>query len=148
MDRSFLVSCLERSRLPECIGSTQFQKYLSVGHGVGIGHQQQRPVREWRRDSIRGSPPRQQKFRFVRRHSDIAATAVPCTMIVALLTVLRLPARTVGRHPLCRQIPLPDRQQSGQPEHGAAADQLPRNLLSRFRQHGRFTITLLTSALG
>ena len=77
----------------------------------------------------------------------IETTTMPRTMIVTLLTVLRLPARTVGRCPLRRQIPLCDRQGSGQPQHGAAAAQYPRNLLSRLRQHGRFNPTVPTSAL-
>ncbi len=40
---------------------------------------------------------------------DIETAAMPHAMIVAVLTVLRLPARTVGRCPLRRQIPLCDR---------------------------------------
>lgn len=45
----------------------------------------------------------------------IETTTMPRTMIVTLLTVLRLTARTVGRCPLRRQIPLCDRQGTGQP---------------------------------
>jgi len=67
---------------------------------------------------------------------------VPRTMIVALLTVLRLSLWTVRRSPLCRQIPLADRQESCQPEHGAAACEHLSDVLSRFRQHGRSRLTL------
>ena len=77
----------------------------------------------------------------------IETATVPCAMIVALLTTLRLPARTMGRCPLRRQIPLCNRQRSSQPQHGPAAAQYPRNLLSRLRQHGRFNPTVPTSAL-
>jgi hypothetical protein len=69
---------------------------------------------------------------------DIKTATVPRAMIVTLLTVLRLPARTVGRCPLRRQIPLCDGQRSGQPQHDAAAAQCPRDVLSRLRQHDRF----------
>jgi hypothetical protein len=78
---------------------------------------------------------------------NIEAATVPRTMIVTRLTVLRLPARTVGRGPLGRQIPLCDRQGSGQPQHSPTAAQYPRNWLSRLRQHGRFNPTVPTSAL-
>lgn len=74
---------------------------------------------------------------------------MPCTVIVALLTVLRLPARTVRRHPLCRQIPLPDdRQESCQPEHGATTREHLRNMLSCLRQHGQFDSAVLLALLG
>jgi hypothetical protein len=78
---------------------------------------------------------------------NIETTTVPRAMIVTVLTVLCLPARTMGRCPLCCQISLSDRQKSGQPQHGAAAAQYPRNLLSRLRQHGRFNPTVPTGAL-
>ena len=61
---------------------------------------------------------------------NIETAAVPGTMVVALLAVLCLPTRTVGRSPLCRQISLSDRERSGQPEHNTAPSQYPRNLLS------------------
>ena len=67
---------------------------------------------------------------------DIETATVPDAMIVAMFTVLRLSLWTVGRHPLCRQILLSDRQRSAQPQHGAAAGQHPRNLLSHVLQHG------------
>lgn len=67
---------------------------------------------------------------------DIETATVPDAMIVAMFTVLRLSLWTVGCHPLCRQILLSDRQRSAQPQHGAAAGQHPRNLLSHVLQHG------------
>ena len=67
---------------------------------------------------------------------DIEPPTMPDTMIVALLTVLRLPLRTVRRCPLRRQIPLCGRQRSDQPQHGAADAQRPKNVLSRLRHHG------------
>lgn len=78
---------------------------------------------------------------------DIEPATVPGTMIVALMTVLRLPARTVGRRPLWRQIPLPNRQVSCKPEHGAAAGQGSRNLLSHLPQHSHFVTAVFASAL-
>lgn len=68
---------------------------------------------------------------------DIETATVPRTMIVAVLSVLRLSLWTMRPRPLCRQAPLRDRQRSGQPQHCAAAAQCPRNLLSHLRQHGR-----------
>ena len=79
---------------------------------------------------------------------DIDATAVPCAMIMVVMTVLRLPARTVGRRPLWRRISLTDRQKSGQPEYCAASGQSPRNAWSHLRQHGQFDIDSLVDALG
>lgn len=73
---------------------------------------------------------------------------MPCTVIVALLTVLRLAARTVRRHPLARQIPLPDRQESCQPEYGTAARKHLRNVLSSLRQHSQFDSAVLLVFLG
>lgn len=61
---------------------------------------------------------------------NIETAAVPRAMVVALLTVLRLPTRTMGRCPLCRQVPLSNRQESGQPEQGTATGQDSRHLLS------------------
>ncbi len=59
-------------------------------------------------------------------------------MVVALLAVLRLPARTMGRRPLCRQIPMSDRERSGQPQQGTATGQDSRNFLSYSPEHRRF----------
>lgn len=73
---------------------------------------------------------------------------MPCTVIVVLLTVLRLPARTVRRHPLCRQIPLSDRQESCQPEHGATTREHLRNMLSCLRQHSQFDSAVQLALLG
>lgn len=67
---------------------------------------------------------------------DIKTPAVPCTMIVPMLTVLRLSLRAMRRYPLRRQIPLPNRQESCQPEHGATTREHLRNMLSCLRQHG------------
>ena len=67
---------------------------------------------------------------------DIEAAAVPDAMIVAVLCTVRLSLWAMWLSPLWRQIPLCDRQRSGQPEHGPAAGQHPRNVLSRLRQHG------------
>lgn len=61
---------------------------------------------------------------------NIETAAVPRAMVVALLAVLRLPTRTMGRRPLCRQIPLSDRERSGQPQQGTTTGQDSRNLLS------------------
>lgn len=78
---------------------------------------------------------------------DIEAAAVPGTMIVALLPVLCLPARTMRQVPLRQQISLCDRQRSGQPEHDYTADQCPRDVSSCFRQHDRFNRVFPTRAL-
>ena len=73
---------------------------------------------------------------------DIETGTVPRAMIMAVLTVLRLSLWTVGHCPLRYQIPLCDRQKSGQPEHHAVASQRPKDLLSRLRQHDRFDTTV------
>jgi hypothetical protein len=69
---------------------------------------------------------------------DIETATVPRTMIVAVLSVLRLSLWTMRPRPLCRQAPLRDRQRSGQPKHCAAAAQCPRYWSLHLRQHGRF----------
>lgn len=74
---------------------------------------------------------------------NIETATMPCAMVMAVVTVLCLPLRTVRRCPLRRRIPLCDRQRSGQPEHGAAAGQCPSNVLSCLRQHGRCDPTTL-----
>ena len=52
---------------------------------------------------------------------NIETAAVPCAMVVALLAVLCLPTRTMGRCPLCRQIALSDRERSSQPQQDTTA---------------------------
>ena len=78
---------------------------------------------------------------------NIKAATVPRAMIVTLLATLGLSLRAMWLRPLRRQIPLCDRQRSGQPQHCATAGQHPRNLLSCLRQHGRFDTTVPASAL-
>jgi hypothetical protein len=68
---------------------------------------------------------------------NIESTAVPRTMIVTLLTVLRLSLRTVRHGPLRCQISRSDRQKPRQPKHGPAAGQCLREVLSCLRQHDR-----------
>jgi len=66
---------------------------------------------------------------------NIETTTVPRAMVVAVLTILSLPARAMG--PLCHQSLLRDIQRSGKPERHTATGEYPRDLLSTIYPHVR-----------